>query len=352
MQPLSFSLFGKIAITYDDYPVEGCDASKVRELLSYLLINRNRPHSREVIASLLWGDYCTTAQSKKYLRKALWQLQSALSRYDGVLESGLLQVDTEWIELQSVEGVSIDVERLENLYDSVKGVDDREISMEQAARITEIESVYVGRLLESWYQEWCLCERERLHLMYLTLLEKLMAYHEVHGAYLEGLEYGLKILNFDKAREFTHRQIMRLYYLAGKRTDALYQYQKCKSALKEELDVMPSRKTEVLYEAIRDDRPIVEPGKIPDIPVQDDIAQAIKEVESGMIGLQTRLNKILVSLSKPISRDPGKRVELHFPAMPANKESNPVFPLRQKKNASRDVVRTIRDTPEMYPLLK
>ena len=36
------------------------------------------PADRESLAALLWGEN-PTAQSKKYLRQALWQLQHALS---------------------------------------------------------------------------------------------------------------------------------------------------------------------------------------------------------------------------------------------------------------------------------
>ena len=295
MQNLAISLFGKMSVSYDDQPVEGCDGSKVQELLCYLSINRDRPHSREVIASLLWGDYCTTAQSKKYLRKALWQLQSALGSCIDVAGSGLLQVDAEWITLHTIENIYIDVERLETAYELVRGIEGQDLCQDLARSIEEVESLYSSKLLEGWYQEWCLCERERLHLMYLTLLEKLMVYHESKQEYLRGLEYGLRILGYDRAREFTHRQIMRLYALAGKRTDALYQYQKCKAALHEELAVEPSRSTRTLYEAIRNDLPI-QGAIVSPVFQHRDVTQALLDMQTGMDRLQTRLKGVLESL--------------------------------------------------------
>lgn len=80
MPHLQVRLFGKFRIHVDTKLTKGLDASKEQELLSYLLIHRDRHHSREALAALLWGE-TSTDKSKKYLRQALWHLQS-------VLESG------------------------------------------------------------------------------------------------------------------------------------------------------------------------------------------------------------------------------------------------------------------------
>src|SRR5690606_35507187 len=52
------------------------------------------------------------------------------------------------------------------------------------------------------------------------------------------------------AREHTHRALMRLYYVAGDRTGALRQFQRCTTALREELSVSPSPQTIALYQRI------------------------------------------------------------------------------------------------------
>src|SRR6188474_2572049 len=75
---LRFRLFGKFTAHHDAGLLKGIEASKDQELLSYLLIHRDRPHSREALASLLWGD-TSTEKSKKYLRQALWHLHAALN---------------------------------------------------------------------------------------------------------------------------------------------------------------------------------------------------------------------------------------------------------------------------------
>ena len=86
---------------------------------------------------------------------------------------------------------------------------------------------------------------------YLIMLDKLMNYCEAHRKYETGLSYGLRVSRYDRARESTHRRLMRLLYLAGDRTAALRQYEHCVTALEEELGVKPSRQTTTLYEQMR-----------------------------------------------------------------------------------------------------
>jgi DNA-binding SARP family transcriptional activator len=86
--------------------------------------------------------------------------------------------------------------------------------------------------------------------MYMMMLDKLMDYCERNNQYEMGLSYGVRILQHDGARECTHRQMMRIYYLAGDRTAALRQYQRCVEALAEDLGVKPERRTVSLYEQI------------------------------------------------------------------------------------------------------
>jgi len=75
---LSIRTFGKLSVQWDSNSLAGLTAGKPLELLCYLLLQRAWFHSREALASLLWGDF-TTAQSTKYLRQMLWQLQTIFS---------------------------------------------------------------------------------------------------------------------------------------------------------------------------------------------------------------------------------------------------------------------------------
>lgn len=252
MSVLHVHLFGRLQMQFGDgTPVDLC-AQKAQELFCYLLLHRDRAHPREALANLLWGN-STTAQSKKYLRQALWQLQSALHPSNEPTDATVLAIEPDWVQLNRV-ALWLDVAEFERAFSLVSGKPGQEICDDDASALRTVVQLYHGDLLEGWCQDWCLYERERLQNVYLAMLDKLIGYCEVHRNYELGLLYGTQILRHDRARERTHRQMMRLYHLAGDRTAALRQYERCRTALKEELEVKPSKATELLRHEIRQDR--------------------------------------------------------------------------------------------------
>jgi DNA-binding SARP family transcriptional activator len=265
MSALNIHLFGKFSVRAKEQPLEGLDACKVQELLGYLLVHRARPHTRESLASLLWGETATD-KSKKYLRQALWQLQSALEgQLDGkgqggegaqatAEDGGLLFAAHDWVRLNQSSDVWLDVEVFERAFALVQGRAGHALDAESKRIVQEAAELYKGDLLEGWYQDWCLYERERLQNMYLVMLDKLISYSEAHRDYESGLLYGSLILRYDRARERTHRQLMHLHYMSGDRTAALRQYERCVASLHDELDVSPDRRTVALYQQIRLDQ--------------------------------------------------------------------------------------------------
>src|SRR6266852_4117348 len=99
MSALNIHLFGRFCVESDTQILNVFNACKVRELFSYLLLYRDRPHSRETLAGLLWGDN-TTEKSRKYLRQALWHLQAALDTQKVRDAAGVhLLVEHDWVQI-------------------------------------------------------------------------------------------------------------------------------------------------------------------------------------------------------------------------------------------------------------
>jgi DNA-binding SARP family transcriptional activator len=239
-------------VAQGDQVLDGLNTGKLQELLAYLLLHRQHLHRREALADLFW-DKCNTSQSLKYLRQALWQLQLALGNGQDAEETALLQVETEWVALNAGADLWLDVVVFEAASDRVRDIQGRELDADSVGLLQEATGLYQDDLLPGWYQDWCVYERQRLQNLYLIMLDKLMDYCEAHQEYEAGLGYGSQILKYDRARERTHRRLMRLSYLAGDRTAALRQYKSCVAALTEELDVGPAKSTIALYEQIRAD---------------------------------------------------------------------------------------------------
>ena len=250
MATVEIRMFRRLSICHNGQPVAGLEAGKLQELLCYLLIHRAQPQPREVLASMLWGDY-STAQSKKHLRQALWQLQAGLDLSAADPCNGhLLLVDADWVQINPHIDLWLDVAAFEQACALSAGRPGRLLDDETACRLRDAVQLYQGDLLEGWYQDWCLFERERLQNLFLALLDRLVDYCEASQRYELGRAYASRSLRYDPARERTHRQLMRLAYLAGDRTAALRQYEQCAAALLQHLGVMPAARTVRLYEQI------------------------------------------------------------------------------------------------------
>ncbi len=298
MAKLRIQLFGKFSVRCNERILEGFDARKIQEFFCYLLLHRNHSLPRETLASILWPE-TTTIQSKKNLRQALWQLQSALGSQNELASDRLLLVDPDWVQLNSEAEIWLDVAEFEQVFYFVQKTPGQEFDSSTARLLQNTVQLYQGPLLEGWYQDWCLQERERLQSMYLAMLDKLMSYSEVHYEFETGLLYGTRIMCYDRARERTHRRMMRLYYLLGDRAEALRQYDRCATALDEELGISPSKSTQALYRQIQADQldePFSTPIQVdtpPEVPAPPllEVLGRLAQVQRSLTELQNQVQQ-------------------------------------------------------------
>jgi DNA-binding SARP family transcriptional activator len=250
---LHVSLFGRFDVRCGQQALAGFEARRVQELFCYLLLCRDHPHPREALASLLWDEHHTN-EPGRCLRKTLWQLRSALDSQGEPLSDRVLLIEADWVQLNPEADLWFDVAEFEQAFRRIQHSQGNELDAQDVQALSDAVGLYRGGLQESWYQDWYLCERERFQYMYLVMLDKLMDYCEAESDYEAGLAYGTLILGCERARERTHRRLMRLHYLAGDRTAALRQYEHCVRALDEELGVQPARGTVALHQQIQGDQ--------------------------------------------------------------------------------------------------
>lgn len=246
---LAISLFGRIQIApaCSTAPVEVSQSSKL--LLSYLLFQTNRLCPREQLMEVFWGSH-SPVRARKCLNTAVWRLRRQLEP-DGVRRGAyLLTSDADGVGFNWDSGYWFDVESFEKrlrpiLHKPLDTIGSQDVqTMEQAL------ALYQGDLLPGVYEDWVLCERERLRRLYLNSLAHLMRYHAHCDAHEKSLTYGYRILALDPLREEVHRAIMRSYMQSGRRSRAIRQYERCRSILVQELGVDPMAETQELHRRI------------------------------------------------------------------------------------------------------
>lgn len=250
MSTIQIRMFGKFEMTVDNRTVIRFRCQKALELFSFLILFSDRPHNREQLAEMFWAEH-STADSKKYLRKILWQLQSELEL---ILDSSclrLIQVEHNWLKFTPNDNVWVDVLEFEQLMARVSGTHGEELDEQNLQLAQKIEGLYRGDLIEGCYQDWCIFERERLKDSYFALIDKLMANCEAQSNYECGIHYGRKLLAMDRAHESTYQRMIRLFLNSGDRTSALRVFETCREALRREFDIEPGKGTLELYQLIK-----------------------------------------------------------------------------------------------------
>ena len=208
------------------------ETRKAIAILAFLAIDGRQPRDR--IAAMLWPD-AGADRSRGALRRTL----SAI-RTSPIGEA--LEADTSTAALR--EDVSHDVRKFRDL--RARG--------EHARAVRE----YAGDLLAGFalrdapdFEAWVEAQSEALRAELADSLETLIRDERDAGRPSKALGHAKRWLELDPLNEAAHRELMRLYALAGDRSAAIRQYHECVRQLDRELGVAPLEETVALYEEIR-----------------------------------------------------------------------------------------------------
>ncbi len=209
----------------------------MRDLLAYLLLNRRTPRSREQIAGLFWPEV-DGDKARHCLNTTLWRLRGALRPLEA--DHPYLRVDAQSIGFNPASSFRLDVDDFEAHCALAEKLGPEAVE-QQAALYQQAVALYCGDLLTDCYDDWCLVERERLQLLYLRVLGRLLTYHARCREYDAAIDCAQRILARDPLREKVHRALIRLYLDAKEPAAALRQYRACEEAVRRELgaDVTP-----------------------------------------------------------------------------------------------------------------
>jgi DNA-binding SARP family transcriptional activator len=212
---------------------------KTQALLAYLAVPPGQSHSRDKLATLLWGDR-SQSQARSRFRETLFALRRALAEADPPCLTRI----GEAIALDA-KSVDVDAGALERL---AKAGDVE--SLAKAARLYRGDFLQGLAFRGTQFEDWLMAERERLRELALEILAKLVAQQRAAGAAEEALQTALRLLALDPLQEPVHRSLMHLYCDVGRRVSALQQYQECVRVLQRELGIEPEDETRQLYQEI------------------------------------------------------------------------------------------------------
>lgn len=214
--PLTLSLQDSFKLHRDGETIE-LKNRKAQALLVYLALT-GKPHSREHLATLLWGDRFDE-QARNSLRQALHALRKATGP-DVVIGEEELSVTPGAFELD----------------------------LSEAALLPGFRSG--SEAFDDWLVERRQYQRTQLANRLIRQAQQSLARQDES----EALENYLKTLQIDPLNEEVVRHVMTILGRLDRRPEALAYYQVFSDRLKAELDAKPGSETEALAMSLRQDR--------------------------------------------------------------------------------------------------
>ena len=229
-------VLGPFQAHWSDGSILEVTGKKIQGLLGYLAVESGRPHTREQVAALLWSE-TGDERARHNLRQAI----SKIRRVHGPL---IMSVgETLGLDRELCSADVMDFERFAKSAD----VNDLSRCME-LYRADLLEGLV---LREALYDEWLLGAQHRLRRVACDAMERLATRLADAGRADEAVGVLNQRIAMDPACEPAHRHLMELFDRAGRRSDALRQFQYLTQALEQHLGAKPSPETVAVHDRIR-----------------------------------------------------------------------------------------------------
>lgn len=108
---LHIRLFGSPVITLSDQPLSLTRSTTQIILFAFLVTHRDRPHSRSVLAAMLWPDL-PESRARRNLNNTLWELRNTLKTDTS---ANYLLSDNQTVQFNSDAPFWLDVAEFEKL---------------------------------------------------------------------------------------------------------------------------------------------------------------------------------------------------------------------------------------------
>ncbi|MGH3254793.1 MAG: BTAD domain-containing putative transcriptional regulator [Streptosporangiaceae bacterium] len=240
---LRITLLGsfRVGVGPEPVPDEVWRRRKPAALVKILALAPGHRVHRERLMDLLWPELEVAAAGAN-LRKAIHQARSAL---DGVSRGAarLIEFQNDVVCLAS-DGLIVDAASFLSALTAARRSGDADAYRSALAW-------YGGDLLpDEPYEEWADAARRELRDAYVGGLSEWCVLLEANGDIESATEAARTLVAAEPTREESHALLMRLYGLAGRRSDALRQYDQLSETLDRELGIEPSAQVQRLREEV------------------------------------------------------------------------------------------------------
>ena len=255
VETVGVQMFGPLDVRVDGsrFGPRDLGGVKPKQLLEVLLLERGRLVPKDRIAELMWGEALP-----QRVAATIETYMSVLRRRLG-LGRELIRTEPSGYRLMT-DALELDVDRYEALLQAAAtgAPAGRRRALETATRLGQLDL-----LADEPYAAWIVPTREHYRERQVQALVDLAECCNELGDHRAALAAAERAVALDPTRERAHRAAMLAHRALGDRDGALRCYERCRTALADELGIVPTHETAALHAVIvRDDEP-VDPPRIP-----------------------------------------------------------------------------------------
>jgi DNA-binding SARP family transcriptional activator len=209
--------------------------------LLFFLAATGKPHTRDYLATLLWGE-TGASEARHSLRSSLYRLRQGI-QLDQAEE--ILVSNGEFLCLQS------------NTYDCDVSEFHRLLTIDDEQSLRQAVALYRGSLLQGFtltqapmFEEWVRTEGTRLNQSCFNALDRLVNLAESREEWAASIGFLQQMIRMDPLAETTQQRLMGLYLRKGEVGLALRQYRQFENQLRRELEIEPAAETQAFFQEI------------------------------------------------------------------------------------------------------
>lgn len=244
---LYIKCFGCFEIRRSNQSVVLCHNRCGQGILRYLGTQPGYRASRDMLMEVFWRNDDPSVARRK-LEVAVSALRGSLNHgYACRAGSGYIICKNQIYQLNPAVTIHSDVDDFLSFWQA--GL--QSSGSERAAFYEQACALRSGPyLVEDMYMDWSFMRREQLNEVYLSMCHALADYYLQTGSYKNAVKWANARLNENRCDEVAYQQLMHIFIAEGRRSEAIRQYQRCKSALMEELGMPPMHETTRIFQAL------------------------------------------------------------------------------------------------------
>ncbi len=231
---------GRVQVKISDRLVTNADwQTQYARDLFFMVLAYPEGLTKEAIGAVFWPEI-SPEELKLRFKNTIYRVRRAVGKHTIILHDDYYHFNRNLDYEYDVE----DFQKYLQLAEQSKEPGEKIAHYHAALRL------YQGDFMPELDASWGLVERERLAKRYADALIAVAELHLAVGEFQPALAYCQQALDLDICDETAHRLAMQIHAAMGNRAAVARQFDRCRTALLEEIDAIPSVQTQSLFNSL------------------------------------------------------------------------------------------------------